>query len=599
MNMLFILILIPNLSLYKLSKEISKKCLSAEIPSYIQNVERLPGNGFIKIKKPDLKNIDFLPQDIIVGDTPHETLLVNYPFELYGNIFVINDGVLILDSAQLTIHGMIYGTGMGKILVDSSVIHFPQVHIYQYGIFLADSSYMDMRNSRVYGNFMPLNMMVTHKAKANWRDNDLSQSFFTTVLFGNAEIWIYNAQLPGEYLMFDSVNAHFKNIDSLLIWFHFPESSYVDFEFPPWGWLYNFVFDSTLPGVSEISYHVDVDSSFYVMWGLFPAYGCDATINNSEIRTIGIFFNHTTSDTLQSLVNESYYSNFTLPLNDRNFTLNNTYVHTWSLYPQDTAFVELSYSIVGEVLSMGNSFMMSHNYFLDGSGGHLEASGNSLNFVYLTSLSCDVISTEMGIQVLYYTSQIYGNIWATDSSRLFILQSEYSTEPIPHDASYLMVGKIDYLSSYYVGDTIRIFGDAYADGGPLNPSYNLDHYTLHYQPPNDTNWYFIGYYNSERKHDTLGIWNTQGLQSGGYNLKLTLYSNIGDTMECQKWFNLYPVGVKEANLTIPDVKESEIIYDICGRKISFLKNSKKNFVLPRGIYFIKKAGRVHKAVSFK
>lgn len=285
MNALFTLILISNISIYKLSKEISKKCVNAEIPFYTQKSERLPGNGFIRIEKPDLKNIDFLLQDIIVGDVPNETLLINYPFELYGNIIVINDGVLILDSAQLIIHGTIYGMGMGKILVDSSFIHFPQVHIYQYGISMGDSSYMEMKNSRVYGNSMPLNMAVTGKAKADWRYNDLSQSFFTTVLFGNAEIWIYNAQLPGEYIMMDSAKAHFKHIDSLLIWFHLPESSYVDFEFPPWGWLYNFVFDSTLASVSGISYHVDVDSSFYVMWGLLPAYGCDATINNSEIRT--------------------------------------------------------------------------------------------------------------------------------------------------------------------------------------------------------------------------------------------------------------------------------------------------------------------------
>lgn len=247
---------------------------------------------------------------------------------------------------------------------------------------------------------------------------------------------------------------------------------------------------------------------------------------------------------------------------------------------------------------MGNSFMMSHNYFLDGSGGHLEASGNSLNFVYLTSLSCDVISTGMGIQVLYYTSQIYGNLWATNSSRLFILQCECSTEPIAHDASYLMVGKIDYLSSYYVGDTISIFGDAYADGGPLNPSYDLDHYTLHYQPPGDTNWYFIGYYNPERKHDTLGLWNTQGLQSGGYNLKLTLYSNIGDTMECQKWFNLYPVGIRETKLIISKNKKEGMVYDISGRKISKIKNLKKTGNLPRGVYFIRNKKGVQKLLSF-
>ncbi len=221
-----------------------------------------------------------------------------------------------------------------------------------------------------------------------------------------------------------------------------------------------------------------------------------------------------------------------------------------------------------------------------------------MNFVYLTSLSCDVISKQHGTQVLYYASQIYGNIWATDSSKFFILQSEYSTEPVAHDASYLLVGKIDYLSSYYVGDTVRIFGDAYADGGPLNLSYDLDHYTLHYQPLGDTNWYFIGYYNSERRHDTLGVWNTTGLQPGGYNLKLTLYSNQADTMECQKWFNLYPVGVKETKLDVSKNKKQGLIYDISGRKVSENKNLKNATNITKGIYFIKGKKGVQKVLSF-
>ncbi len=599
MNAILALFLVSNISLYELSKDVSRKCRNKTIPSYSTSKSKLPSEGLSTLGKLSLEDIMFSPQDMIVGDTPAETLRIDSTFELYGNIFVINDGVLILDSAQLTLHGIIYGTEMGKILVDSSLIHFPQVHIYQYGIALFDSAYMEVKNSKVLGNYMPLNMLVYGKAKADWRNNNLSQSFFTTVLSEDAEIWIDDAQLPGEYLMFDSAKAHFNHIDSLLIWFYLPESSYVDYEFPPWGWLYNFVFDSTLQNVSGIGYHVDVDSSYHVMWGLLPANGCNATINNSELRTIGIFFKHQASDTLKSLVNESNYTNFTLPLNDRNFTLNNTYVHTWSLYPGDTSSVELSYSIVGEVLSMGNSFMVSHNYFLDGSGGHLEAGGNSLNLVYLASLSCDVISTEKGIQILAYSSQINGNIWATDSSKLILLQSEYSTEPIAQDASYLLVGKIDYLSASSVGDTIVIYGDAYADGGPLNPSYDLDHYTLHYQPIGDTNWYVIGYYNKERKRDTLGVWSTQGLTQGEYNLKLTLYSNQYDTMECEKMFNLYSNEIRESKSTDSNNKIEGLIYDISGRKIKGLKNLRNSQSLSRGIYFIKNKKGVKKVILLK
>jgi len=590
-----------NISLYKVTRQITEKILKQEKTQKISynsvRKSELPSTNVLALLKKikEFKNQKLLKKaDIIIGDTPGETLRITGSYQVDGNIILINDGVLIVKNASLTLKGSILGNNNSEVLIDSSYIHFPQIHIYQYGIFLYDSSYFEMKNTEIFGNFMPLNFGLTGNVIVNMTGNNFDNAFFTTVLFGASELTLNKGNLPGEYIMMDSSKAHFKNIDSLLLWLHLVDQSSVDFQFPR-GFLTGFVFDSTLPNVSGIKYHVDIDSSSGVMWGLFPSSGCDAVIRNSEIRTIGIFLEHTNNDTLRNLINESFYTSYKLTLTDRNFTLDSTYVHTWSIYPWDTSFTVLNYSIVGEVLSMGNSFIISHNFFLDGSGGHLEATDNSVNIVYLANLTCDVITHLNGIQIIAYSSQLYGSMWVRDNSNLVLLQSEYSSPPVLYDSAYLIVGKIDRLTEYNTDDTLYIIGDAFADRGPLNPSnFDLEHYTLHYMYVNDTIWNFIGYYNTEKRNDTLGKWVTQGLTEGTYFLKMILYTIRGDTFELTKQVNLYPVKINEkAEIKLKkDIQRG--VYDITGRKLEFSRNFRK------GVYFIKKGNnKTLKVIKFK
>lgn len=601
--MIYALILLSSLSikssLYRVTKQITEEILNNEVnqetPIQFLKESKTSTTDFITVieKLKEFKSENLLKKaDIIIGDTPGETLRITGSYQIDGNIILINDGVLIVKNANLTLKGSILGNNNSEVLIDSSYIFFPQVHIYQYGIFLYDSSYFEMKNTEIFGNFMPLNFGLTGNTIVNMIKNNFDNAFFTTVLFGASELTLNGGNLPGEYIMMDSSKAHFKNIDSLLLWLHLTDGSSVDIQFPE-GFLTNFIFDSTLPNVSGIKYHVDIDSTSGVMWGLFPSSGCNAFIRNSEIRTIGIFLEHTNNDTLRNLINESFYNYYKLTLTDRNFVLDSSYVHTWSIYPWDTSFTVLNYSIVGEILSMGYSFIISHNFYLDGSGGHLEATDNSVNIVYLANLTCDVITHLNGIQLIAYSSQLYGSMWVRDNSTLALLQSEYASPPVLYDSAYLIVGKIDRLTGYNTNDTLYIIGDAYADKGPLNQTnFDLDHYTLHYKYINDTLWNLIGYYNLEKRNDTLGKWITQGLNEGIYFLKMTLYTTRGDTFEITKQVNLYPVDIKEKAEEVKFIKKSNSFYDISGRKLISGKFRK-------GIYFIRENKKVKKILKIK
>ncbi len=100
--------------------------------SHCNAITRINLRNFLQHKK-------ILPEfdsraDIIIGDTPGETLLITGYFYNAGNVFVINDGVLRLKHADFNLDGNIYVLNKGKLLVDSSYLKFLQNYIYQYGI---------------------------------------------------------------------------------------------------------------------------------------------------------------------------------------------------------------------------------------------------------------------------------------------------------------------------------------------------------------------------------------------------------------------------------------------------------------------------------
>ncbi len=574
--------------------------------------KRKPAGPAVISKFLSTYNFSHTLNDIIVGDTPGETLYIAGYFYNAGNIFVINDGVLRLYNADFKLDGNIYAINKGKVVVDLSTLRFLQDYIYQYSIALFDSAEFILNNSTTSYNGYPFGFSAGGFAKANI--NNMNNYDWTTAMVnGRANVMLNNVGITGEWLFSDDCFARFNNVDNFLSWYFFPDSSVVNIKFPDGANVNDFYLDSTLGNVQGIGYHVEIDSSTNCMWAAVPLKGSDVTIDSSLLRVTGLLFGGSDSHVLSGLVNGLYYEDYTLPISDRNFRLLNTTVQTWNLYPFDTTSLELFSSIFGELCAYGSSYVFIHNAFCDGSGGHLESSDNAFLITAQSSISADIISKGRSICIIGYCAQPYGNIWVTGASIMLLVNSIFASDPIPSDTSLVFVASITGPPNGNVNDTVAIIGSAWIDKGPYMP-VDFGYYRVFYQLLGDTTWVPVSdTCTVEVRRDTLCYWRTAGLEPGNYILRLVLKDNVGDSIDCLKVITLYETGIDERNeyyysklkvlpnpfdnfIKVEDVgqhKPSEMvcsIYDISGRVI--FKEIKGNPImintetLSSGIYFI-------------
>jgi len=551
---------------------------------------------------------NFGRDDIIIGDVPSETLSVAGYFYHQGNIIIINDGVLVVKSAEFNLDGNIIMVNQGKAVFDSSDVNFVQHYIYHHILFVTDSAYCSITNSQTTFNGYPFNVSIAGNGEINMQ-NVTNQDWITAGVQQTATAILRDINgYTGEWLFFQDCYAQFKHVNYLLTWYFFPDSSVIDFDFPENDTVYGFYLDSTLTNISGVGYHVEIDSSTDCMWATIPLKGSDVVIRNSYLRVTGLMFEGADTFTISGLVNGLHYQDWFLPVADRNFHLINTTVETWNLYPNDSVKIELSSSIFGELCGFANSYTLIQNAFCDGSGGHIEAANNAFVIVYLSSIFADVITKNRAICLLGYCSMPYGRIWTTGASIMLIVNTVFPEDPIPSDTAIVFVAAITAPSNGYTEDTIGIIGSAWIDKGPHQPLY-FDHYRLFYRKFGDSIWVPIGDAKyQEVRRDTLNYWNTVGLSEGNYELRLVLKDNAGDSIDAWKQIRLRPTGINHEPNPILDKFDIRIkqvgyrvfyietkhditeidIYDISGRLVKKIIGNKKYWRAPAsGVYYLR------------
>jgi hypothetical protein len=547
-----------------------------------------------------------LRADLVIGDTPAETLNVTGYFYNEGNIVILNDGVLKVKNADFNLDGDIVIANNGVATFDSSDVNIIQHYIYHHILFVTDSAYCSITNSETSFSGYQISFSIAFDGEINMQ-NVTNQDWITAGLQHTASAILRDINgYTGEWLFIDNCHAEFNHVDYLLTWYFFSDGSVVDFDFPEDGTLYGFYLDSTLADVSGVGYHVEIDSSTDCMWATIPLRGSDVTIRNSDLRVTGLMFHGADTFDVSGLVNGLDYSDWVLPVSDRNYHLINTGIQTWNLYPDDTTNITLSSSIFGELCGFDDSYTTIQNAFCDGTGGHIEAAHRSLVAVYSSSIFADVITKDRGICVLGNCAMPVGRIWATGASIMVIVNTSFPEDPIPSDTSIVFVASITAPSSGHTEDSIGIIGSAWIDKGPIQP-LDFDHYRLSFRKVGDLA--FTPFGNNlyqEIRRDTLDYWNTAGLTEGPYELKLVLKDNAGDSVEAWKQINLSEAsGINEGTINIPDISIKQLrgrlfyietgpditefdIYNISGRLIKKITTNKTHWLAPSsGVYYLR------------
>jgi hypothetical protein len=490
----------------------------------------------IPLPQGNLRDLD----TVVVGEVPHDTLLISGAWFNNGPVFVINDGVVIFDSAQATINGDLYVVHDAKVFSNNSSIYFPQQYFYQRSLLAANNARVELTATTLDYSGLSHSMAVTDSAFVRYRNVSVN-GFTTTGLSYSGSFEVDTCDVVGEIICMEQSNLEVRQGETVLVWHHFPGASVIHRRFPDGDFVDSYEFTPGADGVSGIEYSVHLTNCTDVWWGLMPVNGCDVTIDSSEIRAIGAWFTGNESTAVSGLVNGSYYDDAGNFFSDRNLHLNESFVQTWSMYMMDTAAVTLTNCILGEVGTGSLSSVLAQNIFVDGSSGYYWADGQSFNVAALSAFTCTVRSQNSGILLVAYSGITNGAPQATGTSILILLQNGMSQEPEIYDAAEVWIGNLGNPVSAVVDDLIPINGTATIDKTAVSPLPSFGQYQLFFQQSGASVWEEMSGPKTTAVHDdVLDTWDTHGLQAGLYTLKLVLKSEFGDSVEAINTINLLP-----------------------------------------------------------
>lgn len=494
-------------------------------------------NAMDKLKKTDWEKLKATAAEsraidtVYVGALNDDTLVITGNYVHEGPIFVFNHGVLIIHNSSFVNQGDIYVFGSGQLLCDSSNLTFPQQYFYQRGLYVVHDATAYFNDANFNYSGMQHNLVVGDSATVAM-ENVHQNDWTTAGLYGAASVFLNGMNLGGEYILSDSSTSVFKHVDTLLLWHKFPQSSVINHSFPQGDTVYNYYFSNLIPNIAGVDYVNFTDSCHTVWWGIMPVNGSDVTLNNSNIRVAGTWFQFGDSISVTGIQNGTYYPNNLIPLSDRTLNMLNTFVQTWSFYVFDSSYVAIDDCTLGEVGTQQTSNVVAQNMLLDGTGGYFWATDTSFTYAINITSYATTRSERNGIFLLAYSQMPFSAPTATGSSLVISAQNNTAIDPIAYDGALAWNQKINSPSIAHVDSLIPIIGSAWIHQGPNGSWMNFVSYSLHYQMLNATSWVeIVNDSLVEVSNNILGIWNTNGLQAGDYVLRLKVKNNFGDSIE--------------------------------------------------------------------
>jgi len=466
-----------------------------------------------------------------------DTLIItgNYPTHT-GPIIVLLNGVLIIHKANFTNVGdLIAGFGTPKIFIDSSTVSFPQSYFYERSIILVGGSQMFASNTTFDYSGLSHNLVMTDSAKFGM--SKITMNGWTTAgLSSKSQVGINGINQAGEYILYDHCNFFVKNATDVLLWHQIPDTAVINWSFGKKDTAYNYQFNKAQAGIKGIEYNVYSDSCYNVMWALMPSAGSNVTINNSKIRAIGAWFDHPNDSTIASgLVDNSTYSSFTAPLSDRTLQLNNCTLQTWSLYVFKKSKLNVTGCIAGEIGAEASSRIYGQSIVVDGSGGYFWSADTSVVFANNVTVTSYVRSEKSGFFILSYSTVSGGIVSAIGKSIMIVVQSSVPSDPSALEGGVAWFDNINQPAPIYAESNATINGSAWIDRGPTSVLMDFGSWQLFYQKNGDLTWTPItGVITSEVRNGLLANWDTHGIVSGTYNLKLTLTDSWGNPVDAIK-----------------------------------------------------------------
>ncbi|MCK4226754.1 T9SS type A sorting domain-containing protein [candidate division WOR-3 bacterium] len=565
-------------------------------------------------------NLTFNSRDALyIGPGP-DTFLIDTNYVQDGDIIIFGEGVLLVDNAELNLSGHLYAQDLGlAIFRNNAHLHFNQYYVGQYFVWLVDSAKFETTDAIVDANG------VMHYAQIH--DNCTYIATRTTFpdwtfrkIFDKSTLILEDVYHVGDLMVNDSCFVHFTRCDTLMPWLETPDGSVIDIQFPDPDTVDHFEFSEAVPGVDGIGYTFVVDTCWRCWWSLETWPGCSVIVNNSQIRGSCLRIPGSDTFNVYGIADYNFHPDLTVPLGDRHLEYINTYVFWWNWYPMENTVFNIDSCVFGEMIGRGNSKTYATRCTHDGATISLSVEDTAfVSFVDGVGQAF-VSSWDKATLLLVNTSII--PLWPYQStniahghSYLLAVNSYFEYTPEAMDTALVMVTAIDSPPVGIIDSIIDIYGSAWIDVGPLN-SITFDRYRLYWTPDGGSNWTLIEESTSQVIDSILGIWNTSGMSEGEYDLRLTIWDNVGDSLTAFGDMTLMSSGIEKENnladweltvhqqgseirisLSVPMDREVTLdVFDGTGRKIKNLFKGEAegridiDYTPGSGIYFIRLSG---------
>ncbi|MCD4790719.1 MAG: hypothetical protein K8R37_12025, partial [Bacteroidales bacterium] len=473
---------------------------------------------------------------LYIGPEP-DTFFVYTNFVQIGDIITLGQGVLLVDGATLTLYGHLNQFDNSKVILqNNALLNVPQQYNSHYLHQLQDNASFESTNSIVDANFV---------YQIRQYDNShyiAKQTFFPVwnfrKIWDKSELVLEDVNMVGDLTINDSCQVSFTRCDTILPWFGTAAGDTLDYNFPDWDTVNQYVFDSNLNGINGINYSVSFDNCKGVMWGLESWRDSYIKIDSSFIS---IAFRIYEDVTITGIEDYTFYWNLIFPFNDRFCQITKSYLHMWFPYIYDTAVVYIDNCRYAESKAHNQSEMYVTNTISDGFPSCTSPVDNG--FLFFSDGIVRTFSSSWFNATLLLNNTCFDprpdhrisyNI-AHDESYFLAVNCTFidSLKPYALDASLVMFTAIDSLSDNVIGTTVDVLGSAWIDAGPQNP-VTFDCYNLFWSPAGDSVWTLLEESTNQVDSDVLATWNTTSLSAGKYNLRLTITDSFGDSLTAYK-----------------------------------------------------------------
>ncbi len=470
---------------------------------------------------------------LIVGDdSPDEIVVIDQDTTIRGDVCIVNQGELRVEGAGFTLVGDMTIQQGGRMLVNGGSFNVPEEFRLQYRCLVMDSARFEINQAEVTFNGQNWSLAGAGNASVRIDNCSFPHGAITSLLVEDASFDLSNCTRPGEFIPMERSSMAISNCDSAIAWITFPDSSGGTFEAPLRDTMITH-WEFPTPSVSGIDYHFSIDSTSNVLTGLLCSEETALAVENSDIVSLGIIFWEGIGDTIrvEGLVDDTDYPDYTLDLPDRTLRLLNTHVGAWNLYPFGSTILRMENDIFGEIMANDSSRTDIYNSICDGMGGHVMTETRAELVTSFSSMLTQVIARNRSLMLFFGTSFPSSSVSIDGAAVVMFLNSVPVMRPSVLDTGLTIESFVGLPSAPAVNSDIPVTGTALMTPGPYN-QLHMDHYLLDHAAgvdPLSAEWARIDSVNGSVYQDTLGIWDTRGLDPGYHMLRLTIRSAYVDS----------------------------------------------------------------------